>query len=273
MIIIIGGICARKKPKYWKSWAAKWSSSQEFYDKPRSGQPTALDRTVKKVIEKAKCKRGNSTRKFRKQLKNKGLPWSTAQMWRYTSIKGWKPLRRKNFPLLSKNQRKARKYRFTADSSETFSLAMSALNISSIFPTLKTISYWAHRSQVPPSHQVYGSTEWMVCGQQATASLRYILSRKDRLFHYKKEYSITKILENEVKPLYNRRARKTTAFHEQKQWERPSFKMAHQVIRRKQPRSGARKTSRILAKKIGGQQIHRNLTPLKTYGASFTKPA
>ena len=105
----------------------------------------------------------------------------------------------------------------------------------------------------------------------ATASLRYILSRKDRLFHYKKEYSITKILENEVKPLYNRRARKTTAFHEQKQWERPSFKMAHQVIRRKQLRSGTRKTSRILAKKIGGQQIHRILTPLKTYGASFTK--
>ena len=59
-----------------KSWVAKWSSSQEFYDKPRSGRPSVLDRTAKKVIEKAKYKRGNSTRKISKQLKNKGLPGS-----------------------------------------------------------------------------------------------------------------------------------------------------------------------------------------------------
>jgi len=44
-----------------KSWVAKWSSSQEFYDKPRSGRPSVLDSTAKKVIEKAKYKRGNST--------------------------------------------------------------------------------------------------------------------------------------------------------------------------------------------------------------------
>ena len=45
-----------------KSWVAKWSSSQEFYDKQRSGRPSVLDSTAKKVIEKAKYKRGNSTR-------------------------------------------------------------------------------------------------------------------------------------------------------------------------------------------------------------------
>ena len=39
-----------------KRWVAKWSSSQEFYDKPRSGRPTVLDRTAKKVLEKAKYK-------------------------------------------------------------------------------------------------------------------------------------------------------------------------------------------------------------------------
>ena len=78
------------------------------------------------------------------------------------------------------------------------------------------------------------------------------------------ECSITKILEKEVKTLSYRRARKTKAFHEQKQCEGTSFKMAHQVIRRKQSRSGARKTSRILAKKIGGQQIHLILTPISS---------
>jgi len=61
-----------------KSWVAKWSSSQEFYDKPRSGRPSVLDSTSKKVIEKAKYKRGNSTRKISKQLTNKVLPGSAA---------------------------------------------------------------------------------------------------------------------------------------------------------------------------------------------------
>ena len=56
-----------------KSWVAKWMSSQEFYDMLRSGQPTVLDRTAKKVIEKAKYKRGNSTRKICKQPKKKDL--------------------------------------------------------------------------------------------------------------------------------------------------------------------------------------------------------
>ena len=70
-----------------KSWVAKWSSLQEFYDKPRSGRPSVLDRTAKKVIEKAKYKRGNSSRKISKQLKNKGLPGSAPTVWRYMSKK------------------------------------------------------------------------------------------------------------------------------------------------------------------------------------------
>ena len=70
-----------------KSWVAKWPSLQEFYDKPKSGRTIVLDRTAKKVIEKAKCKRGNSTRKISK-LKNKGLPGFAATVWRYTSRKG-----------------------------------------------------------------------------------------------------------------------------------------------------------------------------------------
>ena len=134
-----------------KSWVTKWSSSQEFYDKPRSGRPTVLHRTAKKVLEKAKYKRGNSTRKISKQLKNKGLPGSTATVWRYMSRKGWKPLRRKKLPLLSNNQRKARlvfarKYRkFTADEWENFLFSNECPKYLSIFPTLKTISYGAHR--------------------------------------------------------------------------------------------------------------------------------
>ena len=68
-----------------KSWVAKWMSSQEFYDMLRSGQPTVLDRTAKKVIEKAKYKRANSTRKICKQRKKKGLPGSAVIVWRYVT--------------------------------------------------------------------------------------------------------------------------------------------------------------------------------------------
>ena len=58
-----------------KSWVAKWSSSQEFYDKPRSGRPSVLDRTAKKVIEKAKYKRGNSTRKNQQTTGEQRSAW------------------------------------------------------------------------------------------------------------------------------------------------------------------------------------------------------
>ena len=70
-----------------KSWVAKWSSSQDFSDRPKGGRPTVLDRTAKKIIEKAKDKRGSSTRKISKQLKNKDLPGSAATVWRLCPAK------------------------------------------------------------------------------------------------------------------------------------------------------------------------------------------
>ena len=130
-ILRSSGVSARETAKILqksKSWVAKWSSSQEFYDKPTSGRPSVLDRTAKKVMEKAKYKARNSTRKISKRLKNKGLPGSAPTVWRYMSRKGWKPLRRKKLRLLSNNQRKAplvfaRKYRkFTGDEWEKFLL-------------------------------------------------------------------------------------------------------------------------------------------------------
>ena len=154
-----------------KSWVAKWSSSQEFYDKPRSGQPSFLDSTAKKVIEKAKYKRGNSTctRKISKQLKNKGLPGSAATVWRYMSRKGWKPLRRKKPPLLCNNQRKARllfpcKYRkFTADEWENFLFSNECPKYLFHLPNPKNDIVWgSQESQVLPSYQVKGSAKWMV---------------------------------------------------------------------------------------------------------------
>ena len=119
-----------------------------------------------------------------------------AKKWRYTSRKGWKPMRRKRLPLLSKNQRKARllfarKYRkFTADSSETLSLAMSALNIFSIFPTLKATSYWAQR-RVKFRHRtklMKAPNAWFVANRPRPHSVTFYPARtycNGRVFHYK----------------------------------------------------------------------------------------
>ena len=195
-----------------KSWVAKWSSSQEFYDKPRSGRPTVLDRTAKKIIEKAKYKRGNSTRKISKQLKNKGQPGSAATVWRYMSRKGWKPLRRKKLPLLSKNQRKARlvfarKYRkFRADEWENFLFSNECPKYLFHLPNPKIDIVWgSQESQVPPSYQVKGSAKWMVWGGMTghgLTSLHFIPQGQT----VTAECYITKILEKEVKPLFSRRS-------------------------------------------------------------------
>ena len=58
-----------------KSWVAKWSSSQDFSDKPRSGRATVLDRTAKKIIEKAKYKRGSFHQKNQQTIEEQRSAW------------------------------------------------------------------------------------------------------------------------------------------------------------------------------------------------------
>ena len=51
-----------------------WSSRNEgFEDNKRTGRPKVLNEAATKVLEKAKHKKGNSTRQFSQQLASKGL--------------------------------------------------------------------------------------------------------------------------------------------------------------------------------------------------------
>ena len=145
--------------------------------------------TAKKVIEKAKYKRGNSTRKISKQLKNKGLPGSAATVWRYMSRKGRKPLRRKSFHFWAKTRGKLAWYSLVnivhlqQMNGKMFSLAMSALNTFFISRTLKTISYVAFR-RVKFRHRTKlkeAPNGWFGVAWEAAALLPYISSRKDKL--------------------------------------------------------------------------------------------
>ena len=52
----------------------KWSSRNgAFEEKKRTGKPKVLNEAAKKVLKKAKCIRGNSTRQLSQQLASKDL--------------------------------------------------------------------------------------------------------------------------------------------------------------------------------------------------------
>ena len=60
------------------------------------------------VIEKAKYKRNNSTRRIAKSLQSHNIKVSNTTVWRYLTNKGRKAFKRKKIPLLSEKQRMAR---------------------------------------------------------------------------------------------------------------------------------------------------------------------
>ena len=85
-----------------------------------------LTNRARTVIEKAKYKRNNLTRKIAKNLHRHNINVSNTTVWRYMTNSGWKAFERKKIPLLSEKQRRARlrfarKYsKLTAEDSDDF---------------------------------------------------------------------------------------------------------------------------------------------------------
>ena len=62
-----------KKLKKSERWVVKWSSRNDgFEDKKRTGRPKILNKAAKRILNKAKYKRGNSTRQLSQRLASKG---------------------------------------------------------------------------------------------------------------------------------------------------------------------------------------------------------
>ena len=62
-----------KKLKKSERWVVKWSSRNDgFEDKKRTGRPKILNEAAKRILNKAKYKRGNSTRQLSQRLARKG---------------------------------------------------------------------------------------------------------------------------------------------------------------------------------------------------------
>ena len=171
-----------------KSWVAKWSSLQEFYDKPRGGRPTILHRTANKVIEKTKHNGGNFSSKNKQTIKEQGFAWICNNSLKIYVKKIMETFERKKAPTLRNNQRKGRlvfvrKYRkFTANEWENVLFSDKCPKYLFHLPNLKNDIVWrSQESQVPSSYQVKGSAKWMGWGGMTAALLRSILSRKDKL--------------------------------------------------------------------------------------------
>jgi len=78
----------------------KWSSKNEgFEDKKRTGRPRVLKEAAKKVMKKAKYKRGNWTRQLSQQLAGENLVGGKNIVWRFMKSQGWRSLRRQKKPL------------------------------------------------------------------------------------------------------------------------------------------------------------------------------
>ena len=77
-----------KKLKKSERWVVKWSSRNNgFEDKKRTGRPKILDDAAKKILNKAKYKRGNSTRQLSQQLPSKGHVAEKNSIWRFMKAK------------------------------------------------------------------------------------------------------------------------------------------------------------------------------------------
>ena len=104
------GLSVKKKiPISWKKserWVVKWSSRNDgFEHKKRTGRPKILNEAAKRILNKAKYKRGNSTRQLSQQLASKGHVEGKNTIWRFMKSEGWRPLRRQKKNMLTAKQR------------------------------------------------------------------------------------------------------------------------------------------------------------------------
>ena len=83
--------------KKWRVWRQE-----------KNGKTENLNEAAKRILSKAKYKRGNSTRQLSQRLASKGHVGGKNTIWRFMKSEGWRPLRRQRKPLLTAKQRTAR---------------------------------------------------------------------------------------------------------------------------------------------------------------------
>ena len=102
-----------KKLKKSERWVVKCPSRNDgFEDEKITGRPKILNEAAKRILNKAKYKRGNSTRQLSQQLASKGHVGGKNTIWRFMKSEGWRPLRRQKKPLLCTAKQRAARLKF-----------------------------------------------------------------------------------------------------------------------------------------------------------------
>lgn len=121
---------------------------------------SVLTNRTRTVIEKAKYKRNNSTRKLAKSLQSHNIKVSNTTVWSYMTNKGRKAFKRKKIPLLSEKQRRARLrfrfarkyYKLTAEDWENFLFTDECPKYLFQYPNPKNDIVWGSQEcDVPPA--------------------------------------------------------------------------------------------------------------------------
>ena len=190
----------------------KWSSRNDgFEDKKRAGRPKILNKAAKRILNKAKYKRGNSTRQLSRKLASKGHVGGKNTIWRFMKREGWRPLRRQKKPLLTAKQRAARlkfakQYKnLTAEEWDDFLFSDECPKYLFQLPNSKNDIVWvSQESQVTPAYLVKKSSKWIIWGRMTGRGLTgiYFLPQGQTLTA---DYYINNILEKEVKPVLHRK--------------------------------------------------------------------
>ena len=151
-----------KKLKKSERWVVKCSSRNDgFEDEKITGRPKILNEAAKRILNKAKYKRGNSTRQLSQQLASKGHVGGKNTIWRFMKSEGWRPLQRQKKNLLTAKKRAARvkfakQYKnLTAEEWNDFLFSDECPKYLFQLPNPKNDIVWgSQESQVPPVYQV-----------------------------------------------------------------------------------------------------------------------
>lgn len=208
------------RSKWWVSkWVSRSKNDELFVDKVRIGRPKILSIAAKKLIKKAKYKRGYGLRQLEKQLNVRGETGckETIRSYMLHELK-WQNFRRKKTPLLTEAHKKrrlvfAREYsKFTPEQWKDVMFTDESSFKVFYIPNSRNDTVWGSQEcNVPRADQMKFSPSVMVWGGMTgygLTDLHFIPSG----MKINSDYYIDDILQRLVKPAFSDTAVQRTLF-------------------------------------------------------------
>lgn len=202
-----------KSERWVYKWSSRWDQFGNVKDLERSGRPSKIKGRAKKMIENIKYKRGKSTRKLAKDLKQMGDSVCHATVHNYLrKTKKWKPFKRQKSQFLTEHQMRkrlafAKKYRhLKPEDWEHYVFSDESTKYLFHQPNQKNDVVWGSQNdEVPDVTCVKNSAKVMIWGAMGARGLSrlHIVPTGTNVTA---EYYQTQVLEKELKPALLRTA-------------------------------------------------------------------